>query len=306
MRKHTTQSFVDKAIAVHGNSLDYSLVEYVNNVTNVLIVCPIHGMFTQVPNNHLRSKCGCPTCGRSTAPQQFVARAIVTHGNRYDYSLTKYTNRRTQVTIICKIHGTFMQLPTDHLQGSGCTACAYKHNAGKRVNTTLHFIKSAKEVHGELYDYSHAEYAGTHTKIKIICKIHGEFLQTPNNHISNAAGCKACSHIVSEKEQQWLSSLGLPNNVEHRQIKTTIKNQRVWFDGFDPTTNTVYEFWGDFWHGHPTRYNPTDINCATHTTFGELYANTMKKRQQILDAGYNLVEIWESDYDRGLNPSVHK
>jgi hypothetical protein len=68
-------------------------------------------------------------------------------------------------------------------------------------------------------------------------------------------------------------------------------------DGLDSLTNTVYEFYGDFWHGHPTRYNPTDVNQVNHKTFGELYENTLYRRQQLIGAGYTLVEIWESDWD---------
>lgn len=37
---------------IHGNKYDYSLVEYVNNFTNVKIICKIHGEFLQAPANH--------------------------------------------------------------------------------------------------------------------------------------------------------------------------------------------------------------------------------------------------------------
>ena len=48
---------------MHGDKYDYSKVEYVDNVTNVCIICPEHGEFFQRPNNHLNG-CGCPECGK--------------------------------------------------------------------------------------------------------------------------------------------------------------------------------------------------------------------------------------------------
>ena len=49
-----TEIFIQKAKSVHGNKYDYSLVEYVNSATKIKIICPIHGIFEQTPNNHLR------------------------------------------------------------------------------------------------------------------------------------------------------------------------------------------------------------------------------------------------------------
>ena len=63
-------------------------------------------------------------------------------------------------------------------------------------------------------------------------------------------------------------------------------------------TNTIYEFYGDYWHGNPKRFILTDINKRTKTTFGELYKNTLQKEKDIRELGYNLVVIWESDWKK--------
>lgn len=60
VKPHTTQSFVEKVSKIHNNKYDYSLVNYINNNTKVLIICPHHGVFEQIPRGHL--KYGCPKC----------------------------------------------------------------------------------------------------------------------------------------------------------------------------------------------------------------------------------------------------
>lgn len=56
--------------------------------------------------------------------QEFIEKAILVHGNEYDYSRTEYVVSRKKVIIICPEHGEFLQLPTSHLQGNGCPKCA--------------------------------------------------------------------------------------------------------------------------------------------------------------------------------------
>jgi hypothetical protein len=58
--------------------------------------------------------------------------------------------------------------------------------------TTEQFIEKAIQIHGQKYDYSLVDYQGAHTKVTIICPIHGEFLQTANDH-KQAKGCAKCA-----------------------------------------------------------------------------------------------------------------
>ena len=103
----TTEDFISKAIAVHGEKYDYSKVEYVNTLTKVTIICPIHGVFEQRPKVHLGG-CGCPYCGSSSrTTETFIKAARRVHGDKYDYSKVKYINSYTEVTIICPNHGEF-------------------------------------------------------------------------------------------------------------------------------------------------------------------------------------------------------
>ena len=131
-KKLTTQEFIEKARLVHGNKYDYSMAEYKNNKLKIKIICPMHGIFEQIPNSHLIG-CGCSICAsiikinrcRSTTltTEQFIEKANKIHNNRYNYSLVEYINNRTKVKIICPVHGTFEQTPDKHLQKHGCPLC---------------------------------------------------------------------------------------------------------------------------------------------------------------------------------------
>lgn len=192
-KKLTTEEFIAKARAIHGDKYDYSKVVYKNNHTKVIIVCPEHGEFLQVPKSHLEGN-GCPDCAKAIckhSTKEFIARAKEVHGDRYDYSLVEYKGHNEKVTIICPVHGPFEQKAYAHLEGRGCQKCGIEKLKGGTPLTTEEFIKKAKAVHGDKYDYSLVEYERSYKKVKIICPEHGVFEQTPAGHLSGQ-GCKKC------------------------------------------------------------------------------------------------------------------
>lgn len=126
--------------------------------------------------------------------EKFLILAKAIHGDKYDYSQVDYVNNKTKVCIICPIHGKFYQTPDNHLsKKQGCPKC--KIDLLKMYNsfTLEEFIKKAKAIHGDKYDYSKAKYTSYETKICIICPIHGEFWQTPSVHLQNH-GCPICKN----------------------------------------------------------------------------------------------------------------
>jgi predicted nucleic acid-binding Zn-ribbon protein len=199
MKKKTKEQFITEAQKVHGDKYDYSKVEYVNAKTKVCIICPIHGEFYQTPDHHLRAY-GCPDCGdnnKKLTTEQFIEKSIEKHGNKYDYSKVNYVNGKTKVCIICHIHGEFYQRPDHHLGGQGCPDC------GENKKTTEDFIKEVIEIHGNKYDYSKVEYVNTKTKICIICPEHGEFYQTPENHLQGK-GCSDCGGTKKKTTEEFI------------------------------------------------------------------------------------------------------
>ena len=195
-RTITTEEFIKKAKAIHGDKYDYSLVDYKNCKIKVKIICPIHGVFEQTPDKHLNDKNGCKKCANEKLREDrkdkdFIQRARAIHGDKYDYSLVDYKNNQTKVKIICPVHGVFEQCAYYHINGGGCPECSRK-KIKKEVNNKEEFVKKAKAVHEDKYDYSLVDYKNSRTKVKIICPIHGVFEQAPNNHLLGA-GCPDCS-----------------------------------------------------------------------------------------------------------------
>jgi len=123
----------------------------------------------------------------------FIEQAKIVHGERYNYSLVRYADSGTDVTIVCNIHGSFNQKPAEHQRGSGCLNCS-----GKKKLTTEQVIRNFKKIHGDRYDYSKVEYKNSRTKVSIICAEHGIFKLRTDAH-NNNRGCSKCSKPTTEE-----------------------------------------------------------------------------------------------------------
>lgn len=170
-------------------------------------MCPKHGTFKQNRKTHITLKCGCPECRKDLlkvnaaarikkSSKEFTNKAQQIHNNKYDYSEVKYHRCNIKVDIICNKHGIFKQTPNDHLTGYGCPTCGVKSRTEKQTLSKEEFIRRAIQKHGDRFDYSNTEYVGTNKHIKIICKKHGEFIQTPKQHLKGkTGGCLRCSGL---------------------------------------------------------------------------------------------------------------
>lgn len=130
--------------------------------------------------------------------EQFIEKARNVHGDKYDYSKSKYLNSETKVCIICPKHGEFWQTPLVHLYGNGCGCkeCRKEFLREKFKSSEQEFIEKAKSVHGDKYDYSEVKYVNSHVPVTIICPEHGKFEQAPYSHL-NGRGCYKCGRIKS-------------------------------------------------------------------------------------------------------------
>lgn len=125
--------------------------------------------------------------------RDFIEKAVKVHGDEYDYSKVNYVNAKTKIVIICREHGEFLQTPAGHLSGRGCPICRYIKSSSASRKTKEQFIKDAKNVHGDKYDYSKVDYKNNRTEVCIVCPTHGEFWQRPDKHILRGQGCPHCS-----------------------------------------------------------------------------------------------------------------
>jgi very-short-patch-repair endonuclease len=135
--------------------------------------------------------------------EQFIIVATLIHGDKYDYSKVVYENNLKEVIIICQEHGDFLQTPNSHLDGSGCRNCSTEINSDKQRKTTNQFITDAIQIHGDKYDYSKVEYINAIQKVIIICQEHGDFLQTPNSHLSGS-GCIKCAGCYKSNTEEFV------------------------------------------------------------------------------------------------------
>lgn len=189
--------FILKARKQHGHRYDYAKVDYQGFNVPVEIQCPVHGSFHQTPETHLRAKIGCQQCNlddNRMNRDEFIKRSCEQHGTRYDYAGVDYICGDTKVSITCAKHGMFLQKPRIHTAGSGCPEC---FREAKR-STIDEFIRNAKAVHGDVYNYDHVDYCNSKVKVKIECPVHGFFWMIPNSHISSKGGCPKCKESKGE------------------------------------------------------------------------------------------------------------
>ena len=80
--------------------------------------------------------------------------------NEYQYTLAKYTGYTQKLIITCPIHGDFKQYPHSHLTGGGCQTCGINTRVEKSRLSQGEFIKKAKKIHGNKYNYDKTVYQG--------------------------------------------------------------------------------------------------------------------------------------------------
>lgn len=240
--------FIKKAAKFHNNKYDYSLVEYIDNKKRVKIICPTHGIFEQTPDGHNVS--GCLKCGQqkkainqTSNTEEFIKKSKNIHRDKYNYSKVKYKQSNIKVQIICPKHGEFKQTPNGHINGRGCLKCGFELLSRSKIKNKEYFINKSKKIHEDKYNYSTAVYKGAKTKLNIICKKHGEFLQTPNNH-TNGKGCPNCKRSLGE---EILAKKLTSKNIVFENEKTfdgCINKNKLRFDFYIPQQNLCIEYNG--------------------------------------------------------------
>ena len=250
MKKLTTEEFIKKARKIHGNKYDYSKVIYVNNRTKVCIICPIHGEFWQTPTNHLKGQ-GCYKCSKiSMGNKQRITendlreRLEKVFGDKYDLSDLNYIDYKHKVKLKCPKHGEFMALPSNLLKGHGCKKCALEKASVNKSMSKQKFKELADLVHNHKYIYTKSDTINRNNdgKVCIICPIHGEFWQTPSNHIHGKQGCPKCKSSKLELE--------VINLLESSNIKYEYQKHFNWLgkqslDFYLPKYNIAIECQGE-------------------------------------------------------------
>lgn len=278
--------FIKQSKEKWGDTFDYSNVKYVNAKTKVCIICNELdengnkiGEFWTLPYNHLHKKNG--GCKKlhsirlskdmRMGKEEFIKQARLIHGDKYDYSQVVYINNRTNIYIIChekdilgNEHGGFWIKPEKHLnRKQGCPRCI------GRYKTNEIFIAEARAIHGDKYDYSKVNYQGSHVKVCIICPEHGEFWQTPHDHLSQKSGCPSCNQSHLEKVL-YLLFIKYNINFIYQFSEKDFSKQEI--DFYLPDHNIAIECQGI------QHFKPTDFGGK-----GEEWANSLFTKCLFLD-----------------------
>lgn len=278
LRKSKEQKFIQKACTIHNNKYNYNNVHFLTLNQKVKIICPIHGEFEQSPNIHLQG-CGCPKCSHRSfkySNEEWINKVKKIHNNKYDYSKVQYINKETPVCIICPKHGEFWQRAESHLLGCGCEKCGKESSANKQALNIKEFIEKSCEIHNFKYDYSKVEYVNNHTKVCIICPEHGEFWQTPHNHLQGL-GCSKCKLKSQTKLYEKLKE-SFPNENIIFEIDSSVVpwlgKQR--FDIYFPKYNIAVEYNG-IQHYIPVEYFGGELQFITQLEYDKLKNKNVKK-----------------------------
>lgn len=157
---------------------------------------------------------------KKSSTEEFIKNANLKHNYKYDYYLVEYKGAKTKINIICQKHGIFEQTPTNHLSGQNCPKCL-----GKNKNLT-ELIDDFNKIHNNRYNYSLVEFVNKKINIKIICKEHGIFKQTPQSHLSGK-GCHVCGGSKKKTTEEFIKESNIMHNFKYDYSLTEYKNAKA-------------------------------------------------------------------------------
>lgn len=241
----TQEEFLTKCYSLYGDKYDFSTSIYKGSNGKVYFKCNRCGTLLYKSANSIISGTGtckfCDGSGQVRNTTQFIQKAKMVHGDKYDYSKVDYKKAHSKVEIICRVHGSFFQTPNAHLNGQGCPLCR------PNVNITQdEFLKRARFMHGEKYDYSLVKFNRICEKYPIICPFHGIFYQNAHNHLSGQ-GCPICKDSKGEKRIAEYLLKEKVNYIAQKKIHNEnlfCNNKFFYVDFYLPSFNAIIEYNG--------------------------------------------------------------
>lgn len=262
-KKSTTEEFIIKANLVHNNYFDYSKTIYTTANTKVTVTCPIHGDFNVKANNHLTGH-NCPKCSdegithlisklpkngnrtKKISNEEVIDRIHELFGDKYNVNEVEYINNNTKIKLYCNEydeygirHGTFFITPLHLFTGQGCPKCGKNYRL-----TTEDFIQRSNVIHDNKYDYTKSEYKSTHRNVIITCPEHGDFKQSPANHL-RGQGCPKCDISLLENEICKLLNENKINYIQQKTFEWLKHERNLFLDFYLPDYNVAIECQGE-------------------------------------------------------------
>lgn len=375
-KKLNKELFIQKATEKHSGKFDYSLVEYVDYNTSIVVICPIHGPFDTIPRTHLLSYHNCKPCGLEYKKQQTLLQYGVAHPSqlatvqerrrqtnleRYGVdspqknntikAKTKQTNierygheyttqvsgfqtkkrhsflerygvdnpmkevktRNKQKQTMVRVYG--VEYPQQNIEIQNKTAETNLTKYGNKCSIGLRqseFVGNRMQTNVDRYGVEH--FTQRHMVdclplIKDYDWLFDQYIRQGKTAIQIASeleinGTTVGNYLKASEiqiKQQFWSSYKCQLWLQQQDVEIipewNIPGTRLRADGYCETTNTIYEFYGDYWHGNPTVYQPDEINEVNKKCMGNLYENTIQRENLITSLGYNLIVMWECNWN---------
>lgn len=282
----TTDEFRKLVYDRFGDKYDLSGSIYVNSKTKVTAICKEHGEFSATPYSFLRGV-PCKECRnkemsskRLSNIEDFKKKYYERFSHNLIFDKSVYVANNVKMVVTCQIHGDFEQTPNKLLNGCGCHECAKINKHNIQTLTQDEFINRLRNVFGDLYDTSLAEYKSIKEPVKLICKEHGVFTQTPDA-LFHGCGCSQCANQISNDEREIISfvqSIVGEDNVD-------VKNRELLggkeIDILVESKKIGIEYNGNYWHcentGKGRNYHVTKTNVAE-------------------EKGYRLIQVFSDEY----------
>ena len=187
---YTQGEWIELARIEHDNYYSYERTKYCGSDTKVVITCPRHGDFEQLPTSHLMGY-GCPTCGFESMAQSkllteedvsdIFAKARNIHSGRYEYMRIFRIEGRLYIEMRCPRHDVISQRLDHHLHGHGCIQCTPQYSKEQLESLTYYSISRYRGMlhaeNGGEYKIPDTKYKadGFHTETNTILEHHGDF-----------------------------------------------------------------------------------------------------------------------------------
>lgn len=288
--------------------------------------CPVHGTYECTPAFHKNNKYGCVRCSYvvrgnniSKKLRKLTISDYIDSFNSMEYMIHTYDvvfAKGCVYTLQCSKHGE-TQRYSHQLYKTGCLYCKSafveaknerKKKEGqernkirleklKEYNVPISLDEVKLRLHNKFHDYCTydlSNYINLKSKIKVICDKHGEYETSARQCLSNSYACRYCSKSGhSKKEYKWLKNF----NITTLNYYIKIDDYRFYADGYDESTNTIYEYLGDYWHGNLSIYPEDQLNMVNKKSMKKLFEDTKNRFDILKNNGYNIVYTWESDND---------
>lgn len=201
--------------------------------------------------------------GRRKTQEEFIELAVKVHGAKYDYSITQYKDWKSKIKYICPSHGVQSQTAQPHLSGYGCKKCGREKTRQAFNYDTAKFVDLANKKHGNRYSYPNAVYTNYHGKVRIECRVHGEFIQGAGLHI-HGNGCQKCGQLKGSNKCGQLRGSTSPQLKD--SIAPLIKPENC--EDFIRLSTEVHRGQYDYsLVGYKNHYTTVTVVCLDHGPF---------------------------------------